>query len=149
VRTHPHAVKLAWLELFGTWVGLDGLDRGQPTVVAGDLNVAPTDADVWDPDRYRSRNLTSPTERKAFEDLLGRGLVDVVRQSLGPEPAFTWWNRRSDFFATDRGWRLDHVLADPATAAGTRTVMVDRDERAEPDSSDHAPIVVDFGLDLG
>ncbi len=147
VGTQHHAIKLAWLSLFRTWVDLDGMQAAAPTVVIGDFNVAPADVDIWEPSRYRKRNLTSPPERAAFEAFLDLGLVDVVRRCNPTEPAFTWWNRRSDFYETDRGWRLDHALVDAVTADRVRAAWVDRDERAKEGSSDHAPVVLD--LDLG
>lgn len=144
VGTRHHEVKLAWLALFLAWVTMDGLADGRPTMVAGDLNVAPTDLDVWEPARYRRRNLTSPPERNAFDAFVEAGLVDVVRSHHGDDAVFTWWNRRGDFYQSDRGWRLDHVLADPATAATVSSVTIDRVERGRAGSSDHAPLVVDL-----
>jgi exodeoxyribonuclease-3 len=144
VGTRHHEIKLAWLSLFTSWVSIDGLADGAPTVVAGDLNVAPADIDVWEPSRYRRRNLTSPPERTAFDALLASGLIDVVRANHPDDSMFTWWNRRGDFYASDRGWRLDHVLADPATAASVGDVSVDRAERGRTGSSDHAPLLVDI-----
>lgn len=136
-----HAIKLAWFELFGSWLSIDGLGA-RPTLVMGDLNIAPSDLDIWEPKRYRKRNLTSPAERAAFADLLARGLVDVVRDRLGDDHVFTWWNRRANFYETDRGWRLDHVLADPKTAEGITHLSVDREERGKPGASDHAPLLI-------
>lgn len=141
--SHAHQVKLAWFVLFGTWLELDGLSH-QPTLVMGDLNIAPTDLDVWDAHRYRKRNLTSPPERDAFAALLARGLTDVLRERLGDATAYTWWNRRSDFYETDRGWRLDHVLANGAMVERVQDLWVDRAERGQPGSSDHAPVVVEI-----
>ncbi len=142
-----HAIKLAWLKLLAAWVGIDGLDGRQPTVVMGDLNVAPADNDVWDASCYRKRNLTSPAEREAFQALLDTGLEDVVRRHLGQDPLFSWWNRRGDFYDSDRGWRLDHVLADSVTATSVVGASIDRAERGRPGSSDHAPVVVDFAAE--
>lgn len=143
VGTRQHDIKLAWFKLLTAWVELEAQEH-LPRIVAGDLNIAPTDLDVWDPARYRRRNLTSPPERKAFVELCDRGdLVDVVRAAVGERRAYTWWNRRSDFFASDRGWRLDHVLADPQVAERVGSVQVDRDERANRNrSTDHVPITV-------
>ena len=45
VGTPPHEIKLAWFTLLGAWLDIDGLGE-VPTMVLGDLNVAPTDVDV-------------------------------------------------------------------------------------------------------
>jgi exodeoxyribonuclease III len=142
VGTDAHRFKTSWFELLR--VVIEHLDE-QSVVVAGDLNIASTDRDVWDPARYRARNLTSPQERAVFNKLLDGGLIDVVRQRFGDAQLSTWWNRRGDFFETDRGWRLDHVLATADVAATVESVRIDRSERTSPGTSDHVPLLVRFG----
>ena len=94
--------------------------------------------------RYRNRNLTSAPERVAYQRLIDIGLVDVVRSHSAENTPFTWWNRRGDFYETDRGWRLDHALASPAVAGRVSAAYVDRLARAGP-GPDHAPIVISLG----
>jgi len=147
VGTHPHQIKLAWFTLYRSWLADEALDYPS-LVLAADLNIAPADIDIWEPARYRKRNLTSPPERKAFTDLVDDvGLVDVIRAHYGDEPAFTWWNRRSDFYETNRGWRLDHVLATPPVAAQISDLSIDRAERGREGSTDHAPVL--FSIEPG
>lgn len=143
-KTREHDVKLAWFALFASWLALDREDHAAQLVLA-DLNIAPEDIDIWEPARYRRRNLTSPPERRAFQALLAEGeLVDAVRAVRGDAQLYTWWNRRSDFYETDRGWRLDHALADPATLARITELTIDREERGREGSTDHAPILVEL-----
>jgi exodeoxyribonuclease III len=138
VGTDPHRLKLAWFAFLARV--LDDDAHGELLLV-GDLNIAPTDRDVWDASRYRQRNLTSPAERRAFADLCAIGLTDVVRRDAGNAMLSTWWNRRGDFFETDRGWRLDHVLASATMAPRCALDRIDRTGR-ERAGTDHAPIVV-------
>jgi exodeoxyribonuclease III len=144
VGTPEHAFKLAWFQFLRSVLDAEGVPEDD-TIILGDLNIAPSDRDVWEPVRYRTRNLTSPKERAAFTELLDVGLVDVVRMAHGSTPCFTWWNRRGDFYESNRGWRLDHVLATEPLAAKVTQVWVDRDVRGEVGGSDHAPIVARFG----
>jgi exodeoxyribonuclease III len=139
VGTDEHRVKLAWFEFVGSVIE-DEIGDG-PTVVLADLNIAPTDCDVWDASRYRSRNLTSPVERRAYSALCDRGLVDVVRRDVGHAPTFTWWNHRGDFFESDRGWRLDHALVSADLADHSMFVGVDRSARKSA-GTDHAPLTI-------
>jgi exodeoxyribonuclease III len=139
VGTDPHRLKLAWFSFLGQM--LDD-DAAGDLLLVGDLNIAPTDRDVWDASRYRYRNLTSPAERRAFAELCSIGLTDVVRRDAGDSAVLSsWWNRRGDFFDSDRGWRLDHVLASTSMAARCRFDRIDRTGR-ERAATDHAPIVV-------
>lgn len=141
--TDKHRIKLAWFALLRQWLALERTDHTN-CIVLGDLNIAPADIDVWDARRYRMRNLTSPPEREAFAALVDDGLVDVVRSRYPDLPVFTWWNRRADFYETNRGWRLDHILTDPETAEQVDAVWVDREERGREGSTDHAPVVLDL-----
>ena len=144
VGTHAHQVKLAWFTLYTAWLRGER-DEFDELLVAADLNIAPRDIDVWDASRYRKRNLTSPEERRSFDRLLEEAhLVDIVRAEFADTPVFTWWNRRSDFYETNRGWRLDHLLASPSLAGSVTDIRIDRDERGRPGSTDHAPLIATF-----
>jgi len=84
VGTRAHEIKLAWFSLFAAWLEIDRVDHPHQVLI-GDLNIAPLDIDIWEPHRYRKRNLTSPPERAAFDKLLADGeLVDVIRSWFGP-----------------------------------------------------------------
>lgn len=142
VATLPHQVKLAWFTLYTNWLRAERQHFDQ-LIVAADLNIAPLDVDVWEPSRYRRRNLTSPPERAAFADLLEQAkLHDLVRDTFRDEHVFTWWNRRSDFYETDRGWRLDHMLGTQTIADQVQSLTVDRAERGRAGSTDHAPLLL-------
>jgi len=143
VGSDEHRFKLAWFQFIGAVLAGDGVET-TPTVAMGDLNIAPTDRDLWDPHHYRKRNLTSPAERDAFGSLLEAGLVDVVRQELGDAHGYSWWNRRGNFYESDRGWRLDHILVTADLAATCSGLVVDRAERETLGGSDHVPIRLDL-----
>jgi exodeoxyribonuclease III len=146
VGTDPHRFKLAWFALLTAIVNYE-IETHPDLIVAADLNIAPTDLDVWDAHHYRNRNLTSPLERTAFEELLSAGLVDIVRAHSEPNQKLsTWWNRRGDFYETNRGWRLDHLLTTPSLASRITSVTIDRATRAAPNTSDHAPTLAHFTL---
>ena len=119
--------------------------QGQPALVAfGDFNVAPTDADVWDPAVFVGSTHVTPAERQALADLRGLGLLDVVPAPMkGPHP-FTYWDYRAGAFAKDQGMRIDLVYASQAVADRVDAAYVDREARKGHGPSDHAPIVVDL-----
>ena len=49
-------------------------------LVCGDVNIAPTDADVFDPAAYEGHTHVTPGEREALGRLLALGLHDVIRE---------------------------------------------------------------------
>ena len=76
----------------------------------------------------------------------GAGLVDVYRM-LKPDTtdeAYTWWSNRGQAYAKNVGWRLDYHLATPAIAALARSEHIYKTVKF----SDHAPITVDYDLQL-
>lgn len=136
----PHYLyKLVWLERLRTLI-----DPARPTLLAGDFNVAPTDADIYDPRRWRRKTHASPAERAAVEALLDLGLRDVTREHLPGPGVFTWWSYRPGQFERNRGLRIDLALCSPDVAARTDRVWIDTDERAAERPSDHAPVVIEL-----
>jgi len=132
--------KLAWLAALRDFVaaGASG------TVVCGDMNIAPADEDVFDPDAYVGHTHVTPPERAALADLEGVGLHDVVRERWPGERIFTYWDYRAGMFHQDLGMRIDLVLAGDAVASRVRAAWVDRQARKGSRPSDHAPVIVDL-----
>jgi exodeoxyribonuclease-3 len=138
-----YAYKLEWFAALRA--ALAGELSHEPQLAAcGDFNVAPTDADVWDPAVFvGSTHVTAP-ERQALADLRALGLTDVVPVPMkGPHP-FTYWDYRAGSFHADKGMRIDLVYATEAVAGRVRSAYVDREARKGKGPSDHAPVVVDL-----
>jgi exodeoxyribonuclease-3 len=120
------------------------LTDGTAVIVAGDVNVAPTDSDVFHPDAFVGLTHVTPAERTALGRLLETGLVDVDAMRWGPAARrFTWWNYGRGY-ATNLGMRIDLIVADPRLAAALTTTWIDHGERGELRPSDHAALVADF-----
>ena len=83
--SNRYLYKLDWMSALTTWVR-EQLQSKTPLVLAGDFNVAPTDADVWDPEAWKGNLLVSPPEREAFERLIKAGLVDTWSVCTRPKP---------------------------------------------------------------
>jgi exodeoxyribonuclease-3 len=136
---HYH-YKLAWLASLREVVAAGPQD----TVVCGDVNIAPADADVFDPDAYIGQTHVTPRERAALAELQELGLRDVVRDRWPDERVFTYWDYRAGMFHQDLGMRIDLVLAGGTVAERVRAAWVDRQARKGPGPSDHAPVIVDL-----
>jgi exodeoxyribonuclease III len=132
--------KLAWLAALREVVAAGP----EATVVCGDMNIAPTDDDVFDPDAYVGETHVTPPERAALAELLALGLRDVVRDRWPNERVFTYWDYRAGMFHQDLGMRIDLVLAGGTVADRVRAAWVDRQARKGSGPSDHAPVIVDL-----
>jgi exodeoxyribonuclease III len=144
--TDPHyAYKLRWLAALRAAVGADA-SGSRPFAVMGDFNVAPADADVWDPAVFAGSTHVTPAERAELAALRETGLTDVVpRIAKGPHP-FTYWDYRAGAFHKGMGMRIDLVYANAALAGAVADAWVDREARKGKGPSDHAPVVVDLRL---
>jgi exodeoxyribonuclease III len=136
---HYH-YKLAWLAALRESVAAGPADA----IVCGDMNIAPTDADVFDPDAYVGQTHVTAAEREALADLQVLGLHDVVRERWPTERVFTYWDYRAGMFHQDLGMRIDLVLAGGPVAGRVRAAWVDRQARKGTGPSDHAPVIVDL-----
>jgi len=132
--------KLAWLAALREMVAA-GPDA---TVVCGDMNIAPADDDVFDPEAYVGHTHVTPPERAALTELEALGLRDVVRERWPTERVFTYWDYRAGMFHQDLGMRIDLVLASDPVADRVRAAWVDRHARKGSGPSDHAPVIVDL-----
>src|SRR6184192_314926 len=116
----------------------------EASIVCGDFNIAPTDADVFDPEAYVGQTHVTPPERAALAELEALGLRDVVRDRWPHERVFTYWDYRAGMFHQDLGMRIDLVLAGAPVADRVRAAWVDRQARKGSRPSDHAPVIVDL-----
>jgi exodeoxyribonuclease-3 len=139
-----YKAKLAWYGRLQRW--LDETRRpDEPLIVGGDFNVAPTDADVWDPARCHGGTHVSPPEREAFAALLRWGFVDGYRRRHAEPDRYSWWDYRAGMFHKNFGMRIDHLLLTPPLAARVVWAEIDREARkGKPIPSDHAPVIVDL-----
>jgi exodeoxyribonuclease-3 len=138
----PHyAFKLRWLGALRDMVA-----AGDPasSVVAGDMNIAPTDDDVWDRPAFDGATHVTPDERAALAALQGTGLTDVTRDRWPGERVFTYWDYRAGRFHQDQGMRIDLILAGSGPAGRRAAVWVDRQARKGSGPSDHAPLILDL-----
>jgi exodeoxyribonuclease III len=132
--------KLDWLAALRAQVAAEP----GAVIVCGDMNIAPTDADVFDPAAYLGQTHVTRPEREALANLQSLGLRDVVRDRWPTERVFTYWDYRAGMFHKDLGMRIDLWLASGPVAERVRAAWVDRHARKGSGPSDHAPVIVDL-----
>jgi exodeoxyribonuclease III len=142
----PHyAYKLEWLGALREALAAE-VSADAPFVLTGDFNIAPTDADVWDPEAFTESTHVTAAERQALADLRALGLRDVVPRALKYDTPYTYWDYRAGMFHKNMGMRIDLAYLSEAAASRVRDAYVDRDARKGKGPSDHAPVVVDLDL---
>jgi exodeoxyribonuclease-3 len=130
--------KLAWMERLLTHAaGLYALDA--PVVLAGDYNVAPTDADIYPTKTYAKNALVQPEPRALFQRLLNKGWIGAIRTLHPNAPMYTFWDYMRNRWQRDAGLRIDHLLLNTKAAKRLVKSGVDREVRDAENASDHAP----------
>ncbi|HUR15690.1 MAG TPA: exodeoxyribonuclease III [Candidatus Limnocylindrales bacterium] len=136
--------KLAWYDRLSRWLS-ENIEPGSAAVVGGDMNVAPTPADVWDERAVHGGTHVSEPEREAFADLLSHGFIDGYRAKHDEPGRFSWWDYRQGHFHKNMGMRIDHLLLTSPVAERLVWAEIDREARkGVPVPSDHAPVLIDI-----
>jgi exodeoxyribonuclease-3 len=138
-----YAAKLAWFERLARWLH-ETRDPAEPLLIGGDFNVAPEDADVYDPAAFAGSTHVSEAERAAMAALRDWGLVDAYRLHH-PEPGkYSWWDYRAGNFHKGLGMRIDHLYVTRPVADRCTAAEIDRNARKGQLPSDHAPVYLDL-----
>ena len=137
------AYKLAWLERL-TLHAAALMAAGVPVVLAGDYNVVPTEADIYQPNSWKGDALVAPEARAALARLLAQGWTDALRTAHRQGPPWTFWSYLRQRWPNDKGLRIDHLLLSPDLAPRLAGAGVDRAVRGEAGASDHAPVWIEL-----
>ena len=138
-----YAYKLRWMGLLADRAR-SLLDADEPCVFAGDYNVCPTDEDYAQGALAPTDALVRPETRAAFRTMLWLGLTDAVRALQPRGKAYTFWDYQAGAWRRDLGLRIDHALLSPTLAERLAAARPDRDERDQPQPSDHVPVVIEL-----
>ncbi len=135
--------KLDWLTSVTAFVAQE-MKTHQHVLVMGDFNIAPSDVDVYDPDRWRGRILCSEAERAALAAMMNLGLMDSFRHCHDAAGQYSWWDFRGAMFQRGMGLRIDLILASESLREKIAGAGIDVGPRADERPSDHAPVTLDL-----
>jgi exodeoxyribonuclease-3 len=142
VGSPTFAAKLVFLDAMAARAA--ELAAAGAAMIAGDMNVCPTDADVYDPAAFVGSTHVTPEERSGLARVVSAGFADSYRHLEPDAPGFTWWDYRQGHFHRGLGLRIDLALVTAGLAGRLRSCGIDRDFRKGPKPSDHAPLLVEL-----
>ena len=116
-------------------------------MLAGDYNVIPDDADVYEPAAWVGDALFKPETRAKFRSLTNLGLIDAIRAVSDAPGLFSFWDYQAGAWQRNRGLRIDHVLLSPQAADRLVGAGIDKHVRGWERPSDHVPVVVELDLE--
>ena len=114
-------------------------------VLAGDLNIAPLEHDVWSHKDLLKVVSHTPIETEGLLRIQQKGKwVDLMRQHVPAEKKlYTWWSYRArDWETSDRGRRLDHIWSTAGIAPACKKIEILKEARGWQQPSDHVPVTV-------
>ena len=144
--TDKYDFKLNWMERLLHYARRR-LTLEEPLVLAGDFNVIPADADVYEPAAWVEDALFRPETRARFRSLTNLGLIDAVRAASDAPGLYSFWDYQAGAWQRNRGLRIDHVLLSPQAADRLVSVSIDKHLRGWERPSDHVPVVVELDLE--
>ena len=137
--TDKFPYKLAWMKRLAARAR-ELLASERPVVLAGDYNVCPTDADVYDPEGWRDDALCRPESRAAFRSLLHQGYTDAFRVFHTEPHRYSFWDYQAGRWMRDEGLRIDHLLLSPQATDRLAAADIDKAPRGRDKASDHTPV---------
>ena len=143
VGSSAYEYKLKWFSRLRDCLARE---KSGKIVVAGDLNVAPEDVDVHDPDLWRGAIMCSEEERVALHKIRELGFSDTLRLHHQEAGLFSWWDYRMLSFPKNRGLRIDAILASASLSKKCTAAGIDREMRKGKEPSDHAPMWAEFEI---
>ncbi|MBS1721712.1 MAG: exodeoxyribonuclease III [Armatimonadetes bacterium] len=146
VGTEKFEYKLNWYKRFGRMVQETYAPKDK-VVWLGDMNVAPTVNDVYDPVRLDGKVCFHPAEREAIARLMDWGWTDCFRKFTQGSGHYSYWDMYFPrYFNRNLGWRIDHIYASPGLVDACRACWIDKEPRGWERPSDHTPVVAEFAL---
>jgi exodeoxyribonuclease-3 len=135
-------IKENWMAQFRPWA--DTLvKKHTPVLMGGDFNIVHTAQDIFHAKSNENTSGYLPHEREWIGALIHSGWHDFLRESVGDiQGPYSWWSNRGKARELDRGWRIDYLLGNAATAKRFQSSHIHRDGGLT--ISDHAPVIVDL-----
>ena len=137
--------KINWLSCLASFLD-EQVKRGESICLMGDFNVAPSNIDIHDPQKYEGGIMASEAERNALNNVLKGRLIDSFRVFEQNTGNWSWWDYRNNAYELNKGWRIDHIYISKELSSKLKSCVIDSSPRANLRPSDHVPVMIDLGL---
>ncbi len=137
--------KINWLKCLASFLD-EQEKKGELICLAGDFNIAPTNLDIHDPNKYEGGIMASQAERDALNNVLKGRLIDSFRIFEKNTGHWSWWDYRNNAFELNKGWRIDHIYISKELSSKLKSCVIDSLPRANLRPSDHVPVMIDLSL---
>jgi len=146
LNSEKFAYKIKWLNYLASF--LNQLDKkGELICLLGDFNIAPTNFDIHNPQKYEGGIMATEIERKALQNVLKEGFIDAFRIYEQNSGYWSWWDYRNNAYELNKGWRIDHIYLSKRLTSKLKSCVIDSNPRGNIQPSDHAPVMINLDLE--
>ena len=138
--------KIKWLNHLSSFLDEQVKDDDLVCFV-GDFNIAPSEIDIHSPEKYEGGIMASKIEREALNNVLKGRFIDSFRIFEKNNGHWTWWDYRNNAYELNKGWRIDHIYISKNLSSKLKSCVIDRNQRENLQPSDHAPVLINLGID--
>jgi exodeoxyribonuclease-3 len=139
--------KINWLNCLASFLN-EQEKEGKLICLMGDFNVAPSDLDIHDPNKYEGGIMASEIERNALNNVLKERLIDSFRIFEKNAGHWSWWDYRNNAYELNKGWRIDQIYISKELSSKLKSCVIDSSPRENVRPSDHVPVMIDLNLDV-
>ena len=137
--------KIKWLNCLASFLD-EQVKRGELICLVGDFNIAPSNIDIHDPEKYEGKLMASEIERNALNNVLKGRLIDTFRIFEKNTGYWSWWDYRNNSYELNKGWRIDHIYISKELSSKLKSCVIDSLPRRNSRPSDHAPVMINLEL---
>ncbi|MDC3072559.1 exodeoxyribonuclease III [Prochlorococcus sp. AH-716-O10] len=138
--------KIKWLNHLSAF--LDEQVRDDDLVcLVGDFNIAPSEIDIHNPQKYEGGIMASKIEREALNNVLKGRFIDSFRIFEKNTGHWSWWDYRNNAYELNKGWRIDHIYISKNLSSKLKSCVIERNQRENLQPSDHAPVLINLEID--
>ena len=145
LESNKFEYKINWLSCLASFLD-EQEKKGELICLLGDFNVAPSNLDIHDPNKYEGGIMASEIERNALDNVLKERLIDSFRIFEKNTGHWSWWDYRNKAFELNKGWRIDHIYISKKLSSKLKSCVIDCSPRGNLRPSDHAPVMIDLDL---
>jgi len=145
IDSNKFEYKINWLNCLASFLD-DQEKKGELICLMGDFNIALSNLDIHDPNKYEGGIMASEIERKALDNVLKERLIDSFRIFEKNTGHWSWWDYRNNAYELNKGWRIDHIYISKELSSKLKSCVIDSSPRGNLRPSDHAPVMIDLNL---
>ena len=145
LESNKFEYKINWLNCLASFLD-EQTKRGELICLMGDFNIALSNLDIHNPEKYKGGIMASETERNALNNVLKGRLIDSFRIFEKNSGHWSWWDYRNNAYELNKGWRIDHIYISKELSSKLKSCVIDRLPRENLRPSDHAPVMIDLNL---